>query len=426
MKYFILFLLLFSVVFATYSIPPVQEVEEHNLEHAEELEWLYDASAAKSGNVTYEFGTLDVLLEVSGNVNITGLSVEIDNSTLALDGLSVIMQRGYYMEKLPSPFDEGICRELTCHCPGQVSTCPNLVDYGWCCDLDSDYCIEYVRNRYVHYAQNVTFTFRNHSESLEIHDNVVEVPEDILDAMKNSSGKDVLEVSILGRMLFIYEINDMEMGFDCYDNYTNVSTEISFNETKNFTVDGVNKLYLLTAPVLREQWSKNNRFNSFILSQSRLVSARIIMNDNETKNISFYEFDIETKPSGLQRIVSLPSQLDNETEETETLATPVQLERYNHSFAFAYFINSSYNGSGENELVLEITDIYGEDHSFSEVILSRMLSYNGTTLENGSQIRQEAVRPSASYKKEEKGKVEVAFGLVALLLILAFVDLARK
>ncbi|MEW6722677.1 MAG: hypothetical protein AB1324_05430, partial [Candidatus Micrarchaeota archaeon] len=200
---------------------------------------------------------------------------------------------------------------------------------------------------------------------------------------------------------------------------------VPFSVERNFTVGGNQKLFFLRSPVLREQWYLNNRFDTVVLSQCPIYRARITRNEEAPQNFTMKEFSMVNDSFGLYSIVSqkLPQSMSaGDWSESTNLTTPAPLENESHSFAFIYEFNFSYAGLGENNFSLFVEDGALRNASYSESLTSRMLSHGNSTAENGSPAELVPSRPSAEFKKDVLSPLEVGLGLVALVILLAFVN----
>lgn len=418
MRTCLIFLVFCCIIFSQYSEPPISNVTDYNLDAAESLEGHYNASLAQNSTLTVSFDTYDQDIPVSVSIDIAGLSLLVDNTTHAYDDLSVITARGYSQGHLTAIPSEGY---PDFYCDAGWFAGPK--EYPSRCDFDMDYCAEYEKRTFVIYDVNATFTFAEVSESVPMESNVVEIPSAVLDAMATSSGADSLNVTLEGDVEFIYEINDRVYGAgDCSDNIYNSSVSIPVSINRSFTVCGENKLFFLVAPALREQWFRNNHFNVAVLSQSPLYEAKVYEGKNITRNITLRTFSIIPNSYGLQEIISNRTLPDGWVENSSFVVTPIPLEMTDSSFSYAYLFNYSYTGLGEQDLSLLVKDSFGGSEKHEETVTSVMLSYNGSTTETGSPIGSQPSRKSLPSTQESLVRLDLSLGLVALLLLLAFVN----
>lgn len=417
----LLFLMLVPLALAQNNSPPISNVSQYNSAQASQLNTFFDNSTSQSGQITVIYGTYSQIIHINASTDISGMSVMVDNSTYPMNNLALIIAHGYqegHLTALPSNgYPNFIC---------DLNWYRNMTQQTvWRCDFDNDGCPEYENNTVVNYAINANFTFRNLSESVPLSSNVIPVPSDILSEMENSSGKENLSVTLKGNIIFTYVIDNQVFlgGTNCGDNYTNYSASIPISLTKNFTVSGTNKLFFLRSPVLREQWILDNRFDMVVLSQSPLYFAQIDLNGTQVANYSFRNFSVVTDQYGLEEIVSNRT---NQTgySENQNLSTPIPLEGSNNSFSYIYEFNYSYAGEeiGQNNLSLLVNDSFLGQGNFSDFLSSRYLSYNNSVSETGVSSSLVPTRPSGTFTTDTLGHFELGLGLVAFVLILAFVN----
>jgi hypothetical protein len=402
MRCWLLLLLAVALAHANYYSPPISDVLANNLGLGSSLDNAYDASTASTSSMTIPFYHTPLIL--SGSVNIAGMSLLLDNATYPKDGLAVLVARGASGGHLQSQYSGSICSSAS-HASG--------------CDFDNDGCAEYENYTSFSYVYSVTFRFRNLSSTVPYNGTIIVVPRDVLNIMKNSSGAEQLNVSISGAIQFVYQI-DNPGGPGCRDNYTYFFGHVPVSANRNFTVYGTNKLYFLRAPVLREQWFRDNAFDTVILSQSPLYHADIYLNGNRMRNLTLRTFDISAGPYGIEEIKSKKSSPDGWSE-SDNLTTPIPLEDSPYSYAYAYEFNYGYEGIGQNLLSLIVNDSSLGSARYDESLLSRMLSYNGTTTEDGSPASSVPSRPSAAFSPDRMSSFALALGLLGLLFILSFV-----
>jgi hypothetical protein len=411
---FLLFLALFSFAFAQ---PPISDVMDNNNEDASLLEGVYNLSLAKNGTAIVTFGnSTERNISISASVQVAGLNLMLDNLTYSHEDLSLILASGEDAGDLISKPSDGYI-DFACDSDWFYGG----AQYAHRCDFDNDNCAEFVNSSSVSYDTNVTFTFKNSSETVRTSSNMIEVPSEILDEMEYSSGSDHLNVTIVSAALFTYIINDRGFaGMDCTSHYVNVTENVTIHLNASFQVAGMQKLFFLRTPVLNEQWFRNNRFNLIILSQSPLYYAESYLNKNQTANFTLRTFNTTVNRFNLTEIVSNAT-IPKGWSESPSLATPTPLEQENNSFSFIYEFNSTYAGLGENALALEVTDAFMGNGSYETVILSRMLSYNGTKNELGGPI-DNVTRKSTGFEKGRISHVEVSLGFLAVIVLLAFVN----
>ncbi len=402
------------------AAPPVGNVSDFNLGLASSLDDSFDPALAQNSSVVARFGDYNQSIPVNSSMDIAGLSVTVDNSTYPVEGLSLIIARGTHLGHLTSL--PGSTPLFSCdrNWFGQMTD-----ETAWRCDFDSDFCAEYENSSAAIYDVNATFTFRNVSENVSMDSNVLQVPDGVLAAMQDSSGGELLSVDLNGTVDFRYVMNNriFEGGSSCGDNFTNVSASIPVNLSRNFTVWGTKKLFFLRSPALREQWILSNSFDMVVLSQSPLYYAAVGFNGGTAQETWLRNFTVEEGPYGLQLIRSNLTPAGNASEHVN-LTRPIPLERDNSSFLYSYELNFSYPGTapGVNNLSLSVNDSFLGKANFSDSLSSRYLSYNASFSEKGTPAAAQPTRPSGAFGEEPLLHVEVGLGLVALVLMLAFVN----
>ena len=419
MKVALFVVLLLSVAFAQFVAPPVKEIMNNNSMRAAFLESYYQNASAKSSAVLLSIGSYVVNLQVNASVDIAGLSLMVDNMTYPTPGLSLLIARGERQEHLMALPSEGF-PDFSCdrvffeHMTGETA---------WRCDFEPDYCAEFENRTYAIYDLNATFQFKNLSTTVPATSTSVPVPQTVLDEMADSSGRDVLNVTVAGNVIFVYEINDrVYSAGDCVSNYVEFNGSVPLSVTRSFVVGGTSKLFFLKSPVLREQWFRNNHFDFILLSQSPLYHAEFYLNGNLSKNFTLRNFTVVTDQYGLQQIISNKTEGGGGWSEAVTLNTPSLLETENHSFVFVYQFNNTYEGLGRNNLSFIVNDSFTGSMRHDEVILSRTLSYGGNTTEAGTEINETTSRKSVGFITESLSSLHVSLGLMALLFILIFVN----
>jgi hypothetical protein len=334
--------------------------------------------------------------------------------TAPVEGLSLLLVRGYSMGHLTSLPSEGypdfICDEAWYNSNPQ---------YLWRCDFDNDGCAEFEMTTNATYDLNATFAFRAVNSSAMANGTLIPIPESILEEMKTSSGDENLTINLTGNVTFFYQLNNRTTVFDCADNITTVNASLPISINRSYRVGGQNKLFFLRSPVLREQWFRNNDFNLVVLSQSPLYRAELDTNGNRTRNFTLNNFSIFLNPFGLEEINSSALNETNYSVADSNVTNPLPLEQANNSFLYVYEFNHSYSGTGKNNFSLSVRDIFLNESEFSDTINSRMLSYDGRFLEDGSPTSNFS-RPSAGFEKDTLTQITVGFGLIALILFLAF------
>lgn len=415
-------MLLVSPALASSTVPPVSNVSQANLDFAPSLDNSYDPDSAVNSTIGMRFGTYVQNVSLNASMSIAGMSLMVDNSTYPLAGLSVILQRGYQQGHLTSLPNSGY-PDFACN----LYFFQHISDEtAWRCDFDSDTCAEYENSSAARYDMIATFSFGNvtGSVAMDPDSNVVEVPENVLERMSDSSGAEQLNVSVDGNVTFLYTINDrVAHGVDCGSNYTNISRSVPLSASRNFTVSGTKKLFFMRSPVLREQWLLSNAFDTVVLSQSPLSHALVSFDGAPARDFQLRNFSVVTDQNGLEEIVS-NSTFPAGTSESRNITKPLPLEFGNSSFLYAYEFNYSYAGavSGVHGLSILVNDSFGGSANFSDSLKSRYLSYNGTTSELGTPSAAQPTRGSGSFTPDVLAHIQVGIGLVAFVMFLAFVN----
>ncbi len=416
----IAFLLVILPAIHCFSPPPAGNVSDYNLGLASSLDDSFDPALAQNSSVVARFGDYNQSIPVNSSMDIAGISLLVDNSTSPADGLSVIVARGYLLGHLTSL--PGSTPLFSC----DRNWFEQMTDEtSWRCDFDTDFCAEYENSSSAVYDVNATFSFRNVSENVSMDSNILQVPDAVLAAMEDSSGAEQLQVNLTGSVDFHYVIDNriFEGGSSCGDNFTNLSASIPVNLSRNFTVSGTKKLFFLRSPILREQWIMSNSFDMVVLSQSPLYYAAVGFNGQRVQEEWLRNYTVSEGPYGLQEIWSNLTPAGNASERVN-LSRPIPLEYNNSSFLYSYELNYSYPGlaPGVNNLSLTVNDSFLRNATFSDSLSSRYLSYGSSYSEKGTPAAAQPSRPSGSFGLSTLNHVEVGLGLVALVLLLAFVN----
>ncbi len=429
MKGLVVFLILASFSFSVFYEPPVANVSSFNGIRAEELSDSYNASAAQNDSVF--IGWYGSLL-LSANMRIAGLTLLIDNSTTAGKNSRVVVEKGGMMGHI---LRRG---SSTLRCDRDF-----FDSYGddALCTFDGDTCAEYEYSTDIFYTIEMTFVFRNLSETVRVPEetvvvfgepfenvlaNTVSIPEGIEQAMANASGGENLTVILNGTATFVYGLDNRSYGgIDCISRYSVASETIHFTDNRTYLVSGENTLIFTSAPVLNEQWFRNNRFDNVVLSQSRLYRAEILRNNASAVSFSMYGFNITVNPFGLREIVSAPLN-DSSVYVGVVNVTPAVLDRSTQTYAFLYQFNYSYEGLGENVLMLRVKDVFGREANISQKITSRQLSYHSNKTELGGEYDPATARKSAAVTVETLRFVEIGLGMLGILVILLLINQIRK
>jgi len=396
----LLLVLLSAAGFALYSDPPFSEVAAHNAALAPALNDSYDPSIAAGGTIGMDFYGTDIYWApihrhfdfqlINASARLAAIEPSVDGSI--------------------SP-----------------STCPVLL-FAWgsnatplaAKDWEGDDCVEYQNDTSVSRAALVTFTFGNTSVQVSTSNDTVPLPQEILEAMEGTNGNDSLSVLLNATFNFTYVIDDRKPSHDegCSHHLVNYSSVINVLDERNWTVEGNRSLFFLAAPALGEQWFRDNRFDTIILTNSRIYSGNISADGNQTRSFRLLWFNITNDSLGVWQIVSVPAN-DSTGIVAEHLAynTPTPLDSGNFTYGYAYELNYSYEGLGEHALQDDASGLFGARFVFKRDILSRMLSYSGNMSESGEPADLSVTRKSVPFFQDAMRPVELSIGLAGVLLV---------
>jgi hypothetical protein len=289
--------------------------------------------------------------------------------------------------------------------------------------LMGDDCVEEQYGVNVSRNALITFSFANISETVNTSSNIVPIPENIKNAMMDTSGIDPLNIKLNSSNIFTYTINDrIPTHSGCRENLVNFSSQINVYDELNWTIGGNKTLFFLRSPILNEQWFRNNQFNTIVFSNSKIYKAFIKENGVVTRNISLYSFNTTTDKYGLKNIISVRSNSSGKKiSEHLSLNSPLSLSEDNSSFIYLYEFNHTYEGIGENILELEIISFSGLKSKYTQKILSRELTHSGNISEQGELSNESNSRKSKSPESLNIQNVELSFGIVGILILLLFI-----
>ena len=412
-------LLFISLFCSTIHALLIDEVYQNNLGIASQLDNSFISNFSKQSSVSFYSATLPV----SASFAFVAFDPSIDNRFHATSPNQIIFAWGTNQSQhLPAIGHSGYCTAAEC-CIGTDCTIGEQCSYY--CDYDNDNCVEYENKSYSLKSAQITFCFRNECQTTNTSSNAVSVPDILINQMKNSSGIENLSIEINATISVIYEMNDRyPAGANCHSNTTIINRNFNFYEKKIFMVEGDEILFFLAAPVLREQWYKNNHFDSVVLSTGKLSSFSIYMNNNISKNFTLYSLNKSTDFFGAQHILSYLNETNGVSESISNIL-PVSLQEQNQTFGYAYRINHSYEGIGQNNLSLLIVSQFNNEAIFNETILSRMLCHSNQYTETGasvSSVDPDSVRKSASFSSDSLTVYIVAIGSIVFLIIVVFIN----
>ncbi|NYZ76802.1 hypothetical protein H0O02_00635 [Candidatus Micrarchaeota archaeon] len=424
MKRLLLLLVFVSLAFSIYDDPPLSAVNAQNRLRATELSDSFNEEEAQVGSIPIDW--YERSLAINASMKIAGMTLLIDNATSAGQGAGVIVEKGGRMGHPAQRSGVGICDKAFFGHYGDSSEC----------DFDGDGCAEYEYSGDIFYDIDIIFVFGGMNETASAREesvgvfgqlfdnalaNTVSVPDGMDKAMENSSGMENLTVILNGTATFVYGVDDrVPAGMSCISRYGVVSQSMHFTENATYPVEGKNKLLFTTAPLLNEQWFRNNRFDNIVLSQSRIYEAGIYRNGELAGNFTLYSFNITTNEFGLSEIVSIPMN-DSGNFIGVVNVTPVQLQESSNAHAFLYKFSYGYEGMGRNELTLAVKDFFGGGQNITQNITSRQLSYDSNRTETGSAYDAATARTSASFSIGSLRLIEIGLGMLGVLIMLLLI-----
>ena len=394
-------LLLSISAFALYTDPPIYNVTLHNLNLAPSLNDSYSPVIGVNGTIGMDFnGTDRNWVHISehfdfpiihASAKLLTIDPSVDNATSASASPKLLFAWGAFAEPLA------------------------IADY------EHDDCNESQISSSVSRSAAINFSFRNARETVIVTDsNVVPVPDGILKEMESTSGNDTLAVQINATFVFRYDMDDRKAIVEggCVDRPKAFFSSISVSDSANWTVEGNRTLFFLRAPILGEQWFRNNRFDTVIFSNSRIYKAKVSADGNQTEYFQLYNFNITNDSYGVWKIESIPVSSGSSYGASGYAISnnPAPLERDNLTYGYLYAFNYTYSGIGVHTLALDADGLFGDEHVFSRDILSRMLSYGGNTSELGTPADWPVTRKSASFSEDALRTVTLSLGLAGLLL----------
>lgn len=387
--FFIVLILLLSTSFSMFS-SPADEVLKNNLAISGSLSHLESFAGGGATNVENPVAY--------ANLSIETMSPMVDNTILGSNTNYLFFSRN--------------ARYLS----GGEYTKNAGSGLGYVCD-------EIFSTKFNSYYFNgvATFIFANSSYSIPINSgiNYLKVPDNV--QLENTSGNDNVTVSLDGSFYFNYSRIDTRCS-QSTGSYTKIYDkiyQISFHDSKNYSVSGNDYVYVQVVPASNEQWYRNNRFDNAIASKRKFYKADLFLNGQPESSRTIKTFDVLTGDYSLQYVVTV-NYSDNSTLKTGEYTingsiTPYQLEAENNSFVYIYQINSSYSGVGNNNLTLLLHDYFGNTVIINQTIKSNALTAYGALLETSSSyVRSSAVFSEDSYKPIS------GIGFIVLLLVLLF------
>ncbi|MDD5023009.1 MAG: hypothetical protein PHU63_02470 [Candidatus ainarchaeum sp.] len=381
MRRLVFLYLIFSMFFAYYSEPPLQEVLDYNLEHSKNL-FTIDLYST----LEYEPDNLEEL--VKGNFSLISISPSIDKMVPSSEILYLFWTADFSIYETRPSF----------------------------CGL------KFVSNS-IHYT--ITFSFKNYSNiSSGNTPYLSEVPKAIqipinTELLNQVQYDDNLSVELSWKIVSLFRdysiIEIPPFGFTCAPG-EEFEVITQGTDYLRYQVHGGENLYFLSKPVLFEQWKENNHFDSVLFSNRKFYHYSIIMNNTTIDSENIYFFDIIENSSGIRYVTSIENFSQNKNySEFHDFFYPYPLEKQNNTFAFAYFFNYTYNGIGKNNLTLVLVDFFGNTHSFNSEITSKQFTHSGYY--NNS----EYYYPSIKYIKSDLNIAVLSLSFISLILLLIFI-----
>ncbi len=370
-------------------------IVEYNL-NISNLTSFYDPDLAI--NKTFQIFT-SRSVELSSYAAIAGVAYLADGVTTNIDNNSLIFAWGEIAGPLLSEEVNGV--RFNC-VEGQYDPI-----YSWACDFDGDFCTENIIEIFVNRSVETEFNLNNKTFYTNSTSNILNFPQDLLEEISNSSGRDVLNMSSSIEVEFTYMINDRIGGFYCADDYKNYSDTIIHTLNSSFFVGGDKKFIFLSKPIINEQWFRNNKIEVIIFSQfplSNLTYSR----GNYSKSVTFRQLNETYNFYGLKVLVS-----NNVSKENIAKTSPHLLEKRGLNYSYIYVFEEEFEGLGYFEHYVKVEDILGRSENFSFTTLSRALSYQS----NYSEVESNFTRKSSYF---EINYSVVYLGLVVLGILLLF------
>lgn len=405
---FLLFLHCFSISFPYFLDPPLDEVSAYNINSSSTslfkerfLLSLQKSNSSISNPIIF------------ADAAIIGLDPVVDN-TISSDRLPKLLWvwAEEHEPNLLSPYDPQKCADGF---PTE-SVSLNFISYN--------------------FSPSFNFSFKNKTKTLG--GNLQEIFEIPFNALEFSSGNgyDNLSISLNGNFTFTYNkivskyepLGIFQPSCELYSIENSIETFVRpVSYTISYNVESGSVLFFLRAPVLREQWFKNNVFNEIIISKRAFYNSKIFLNDERISQANMYVFDIKENKFGMKYTKSIP--MKNATNmlysENFTNITPIPIEKTKESFSYVYEFNTTYNGVGRNNITLKIRDRFLNSFEVSESILSRGLTYDNNKIENSFPINNRNVsgnnnllRKSIQYTESNLTIATISLGTVGILLII--------
>jgi len=393
---FIIFLLLIFSLLSAYDSPPFYEVETHN-----------QASISSIRSTLISAGPLN----------------EPDTSDPII-----------YANAKPITLDPSVDNRISSSQPPKLlwtwaENHADTVIEEW----EDDGCNNDIELNFASYTLNgtISFTFRNITKYTSFDEGSDEssffltVPFTSSE-LDQTNGSNFLEIEINGVFNFMYDKdehyswrdeNDTCESDDYHGNETFVK---SFSSKITYLVEGGNLTFFLNSPALREQWYKNNKFDTIVLSKRKLYKANVLLNGEKVSNSQFYSFSVSEDEYEIQHIDSTESKSGNMDSKESLISKTPPIQKDDIPQKYAYSFDSSYSGEGWNSVSLLVYDHFENSYKWNEDILSRKLSFDGNTTEEGEPYdkEDETVRPSIPFNIDEINPIIASIGILGVFIII--------
>lgn len=275
----------------------------------------------------------------------------------------------------------------------------------------------------------IKFSIGSKDASITTDENKIAVPNDIRTILRYASGEN-LTISFTGTARFVYDLDvysvvcTQSSGCSCEKN-TEASgkKELKFKceNSLSYEIENQDDVYLLQKPILKEQWYKNNHFDSIFLTNRRIYKAEVWLNNISFGNVTFYEFNISNDEYGLQYIHTSSAYSENNASgaENSVKIMPIPLQKENNTFRYLYEINSTYETIGLHSLGLKTYDDFGQKTEKEYSIYSKQLSFSGNTSETNEAFKEgdPSVRASSAWNPISYNTIFITLGVAGLFII---------
>lgn len=374
--------------------------------NAQKLDNYFDSQNHYSDSIPIHFGSYTKNLSINFTIEIAGPTYVLDNATYPFSDLKLQIATGSQLEDLHSIPNAGfdfICDDYFAIHEGTLK---------WVCDFDQDSCIETQESKNITFNSTIRFDFQNSTYEIISNSSLIPFPLQLLEKMENSSGSDILNITVNGNANITYLMNDRSPA--CFDDFVTYNKSIPYSLNSSFKVFGRRKFYFTSSPLLSEQWFRNNRFDVITLSSSPLLNYEFFVDENSIKNTTIIELENFTNKFGLFELRS-----KNLTSFFNNLTTPIPLEKENISFSYIYQFNNSFQGISNHNLSLKVLDPFENEEIYTFDSNSRMLSINN--IDENQSIHNISTSRSGAIFINEKLEISKPFGILLVLLLIGFI-----